>query len=93
MTNKERDEQYEIVFDGRQSIIPERETKPSLLWQSLDPERRPYNKTGLYAKTVDFWGSPSNSLDNPLDTSEDGSSAGATPEAVEADIKKGQEHP
>lgn len=48
MTDKERDEQFEVIFSGADEIIPDRLTKTTAVWQS--PEKRIYNK-----RNMEFW--------------------------------------
>ena len=55
MTNKERDQQFEVVFDGTQELLPDRDTLPSGLWAGNGPVKRLYNKTGKHTKNPDFW--------------------------------------
>lgn len=55
MTDKERDEQFEVVFSGGDELIADRLTKPSPLWSNPKPTTRVYNKTGNHTENPDFW--------------------------------------
>ena len=48
MTNKEIEEQFEIVWSGGEGLIPDRPSKN--LGESHEPTRI-YNKTGKHSKT------------------------------------------
>lgn len=41
--------EYEVVFDGRQELLPERPSKPSDTWESSN---RLYNRTGNHTNEV-----------------------------------------
>lgn len=54
MTYEERDRDYEIVWEGRMELIPDRDTKTSEVWLK-GPENRKYTKTGRHHNEFNRW--------------------------------------
>lgn len=70
--------EYEVVWDGADSLIGDRTSKPNGLWDAPDlgtanPTKRIYNKTGNHTKNKDFWTKREFPLvENPIDEPEEG---------------------